>query len=201
MVATSGDGNSKTPLDIELSFGYADLKEINLDNTEFELSGLPAEGDFSGSIQAITNNMPSLRPNAPESMLYWSTSDSSAIQLLHFVIDKETGKQKLETLSNDDGPTVVDSLKGSTVHFKLLKDNFFGFSYKIYCKSKINKIDQYGRETFADNIVKEITIYKPFPIWLIIVCALAGVLIIGLIIWLSIRSHNKKKKIRLNNKK
>ena len=201
MVATSGDGNSKTPLDIELSFGYADLKEINLDNTEFELSGLPAEGDFSGSIQAITNNMPSLRPNAPESMLYWSTSDSSAIQLLHFVIDKETGKQKLETLSNDDGPTVVDSLKGSTVHFKLLKDNFFGFSYKIYCKSKINKIDQYGRETFADNIVKEITIYKPFPIWLIIVCALAGALIIGLIIWLSIRSHNKKKKIRLNNKK
>ena len=62
--------NCETPLDIELSFGYADLKEINLDNTEFELSGLPAEGDFSGSIQAITNNMPSLRPNAPESMLY-----------------------------------------------------------------------------------------------------------------------------------
>ena len=135
--------------------------------------------------------MASLEPDVATSNLYWTVSDPSALEILESATVRKDEKEYVSTITT----------KGSTIQYKILKDNFFGFKYSIKCFSKEYVWnEEAGSYKLEQNIVREIFIYKPFPWWLIIVICAVGVILFGLLIWWLVK-RNKKQKDKKEAKK
>ena len=153
-------GSLQKSFDINIKFDYAKVKEINLNKQFFEFDKLDLSQEWNGELISFVNDVNSL--NSDEK-LFWSVSDNTAVYLEH-------------------DETIIDKTNGSMNHFRILKDNYFGFKYKIYCKNS------------EGNVVKEITLYKPFPLWLLLLISLySSFVIAGIIVNIVVQKKKQTK--------
>ena len=183
---TSADKKASATQPVTLKPRYAKIEQITASQENIEVSGA-----VNGEIKCTTNDMASLEPDVATSNLYWTVSDPSALEILESATVRKENEEYVSTITT----------KGSTIQYKILKDNFFGFKYSIKCFSKEYVwSEEAGSYQLEQNIVREIFIYKPFPWWLIIVICAVGVILFGLLIWWLVK-RNKKQKDKKEAKK